>query len=410
MVVPLVIGGGPAGATVAAVIAAAGREIMLIERNPGAADKVCGDFLSDGAVTALAKLDIDPTSLGAVPVTTLRIVRGRRLVETRLPFAAAGLSRRVLDEALLGYAAARGARVLRGHVVSRLESNRTGFLVTTATMGTFNANSVFIATGKHNLRGVRRPAPSEGLLGLKMYYVLTREQGAALHGAVELAVFHGGYAGLQLVERGRAVLCLLVPSARWRHVGGRWDSLLDSLTRETPHLYTRLGGATPCLERPLAIARLPYGYLCQSGTPALRAERPDRMFRVGDQACVVPSIAGDGVAVALHSARLAAETWLGDGTATGYEDGLVREFRARLRLASVIHHGCRVSAAQAVFMTVCRAVPAAMRVAATTSRLVVGSGNSASRGPIASSTTAQAFIWQQDSNGPSSSLKKAAKP
>jgi menaquinone-9 beta-reductase len=385
---PLVIGGGPAGATAAAVIAGAGREVMLIERNSGAADKVCGDFLSDGAMTALAELDVDPLSLGAVSVTTLRIVRGRNLAETMLPFAATGLSRRVLDEALLGSAAARGARVLRGQVVSCLEPNQTGFLVTTATMGTLNPDSVFIATGKHNLRGVPRPTPGAGLLGLKMYYMLTSEQWRALHGAVELVLFHGGYAGLQLVERGRAVLCLLVPSARWRSAGGRWDTLLHSLGRDAPHLRTRLGGATPCLERPLAIARLPYGYLCQSGTPALRAERSGRVFRVGDQACVVPSIAGDGVAVALHSARLAAEIWLGGGNANGYEDGLVREFRARLRLASVIHHGCRVSAAQAAFMTVCRAVPAAMRVAATMSRLVVRTSYSASRGPITSSTTA----------------------
>src|ERR1700721_493934 len=111
---PLIIGGGPAGAAAAALIAAAGRPVTLLERNAGPTDKLCGDFLSGGAVAALHRLGLDPLSLGAMPLRTVRLVHRRTMAETALPFPALGLSRRRLDEALLSLAAQRGAQVLRG--------------------------------------------------------------------------------------------------------------------------------------------------------------------------------------------------------------------------------------------------------------------------------------------------------
>ncbi len=87
----------------------------------------------------------------------------------------------------------------------------------------------------------------------------------ALRHHVELILFSGGYAGLQLVEADRAVLCVLLPAARLRAVGGRWDGLLDWLTGECPHLRERLTGAAALLDRPLAVAGLPYGYLHAPG-------------------------------------------------------------------------------------------------------------------------------------------------
>ena len=67
------------------------------------------------------------------------------------------------------------------------------------------------------------------------------------------------------MEADRAVLCVLLPAARLRAVGGRWDSLLDWLTGECPHLRERLARRRALLDRPLAVAGLPYGYLHAPG-------------------------------------------------------------------------------------------------------------------------------------------------
>jgi len=258
---PLIIGGGPAGAAAAVLIASADREVTLVERNPGPTDKLCGDFLSGAAIAALQALGLNPPTMGAMPVRTVRLVHRQTVAETPLPFPAMSLSRRSLDEALLRMAEQRGATILRGQAVRGLERKTSGFTARTAAAGPLSAGTVFLATGKHDLRDVARPPRANGLLGLKMYYDLEPDQCTALHGCIELLLFRGGYAGMQLVEPGRAVLCLLLPAARYRRITGRWDSLLASLAEEAPLLARRLAGATPCLERPLAIAGVPYGHL-----------------------------------------------------------------------------------------------------------------------------------------------------
>src|SRR4029077_13084813 len=173
------------------------------------------------------------------------------MATARLPFAALGLTRRALDEALLREAERSGATILRGHPVRGIDQDNGSLRLDCGSLGQVVADTVFLATGKHDLRGAARPVRGTGLVGMKMYYALDPCQQIALRGHVELILFAGGYAGLQLVESDRAVLCVLVPGARLRAVDGRWDKLFDSLVHECPHLAERLAGARPMLERPL---------------------------------------------------------------------------------------------------------------------------------------------------------------
>jgi len=361
---PLIIGGGPAGTAAAAAIAAAGCEIRLIERASGPTDKVCGDFLSIGTLALLEALEIDPLALGGASISRLRLVYRRHVAETRLPFRAVGLTRRALDEALLQMAAARGAELLRGTAVRRLAPTAGGFTAETTTLGPLPAASVFLATGKHDLRGVPRPHGADEPVGLKMYYELMPDQRAELQECIELVLFPGGYAGLQLVEHRRAVLCLMLPARRLRSAGASWDGLFDSFEASAPHLVSRLRGATPLLDRPLAIAAIPYGYRHRAARTA-----PPNLFRLGDQACVIPSLAGDGVAIALASGMLAARAWLQREGAAAYDRILQRCLRRQLRLASVVHSGCTAPALQPLVVALARSRPGIMRLAAGATRI-----------------------------------------
>jgi NaMN:DMB phosphoribosyltransferase len=56
----VIVGGGPAGAAAACLLARHGRRPLLLERETGAHDKVCGDFVSVEAQAALAALGLDP--------------------------------------------------------------------------------------------------------------------------------------------------------------------------------------------------------------------------------------------------------------------------------------------------------------------------------------------------------------
>jgi len=93
----LVVGGGLAGAMAGLRLARAGRSVVLLEKEPGAHHKVCGEFLSPEAVSYLRQAGLDPLRLGAAEIARLRFSVKDRLMETELPFRALSLSRCVLE-------------------------------------------------------------------------------------------------------------------------------------------------------------------------------------------------------------------------------------------------------------------------------------------------------------------------
>ncbi len=207
----LVIGGGPAGSMVALRLAESGRNVLLLEREPATHHKVCGEFLSPEAVGYLRQAGVDPLALGAVVIRNLRLSSGCKAAESPLPFQALSLSRRILDEALLARAEKSGAHVIRGIGVESLKPHGSQWLVSLGKSETMRARTVFLATGKHDLRGFpRTPAKQSDLIGFKLHWRLAQPQVESIRGCMELFLFDGGYGGLALVEEEIANLCLVV--------------------------------------------------------------------------------------------------------------------------------------------------------------------------------------------------------
>jgi len=324
----LIVGGGLAGAGAAIALASAGRQVILLEREARPHDKVCGEFLSREAVLYLEALGIDPVALGARTIDRVRLALGRRVVTARLPFSALSLSRRTLDAAILERALASGADIRAGAAAQSLERNGDGWQARLRGGETIDARSAFLATGKHDLRGWSRPnGMQSGLIGFKTYFRLQPGETQALAGVVELMLFPGGYAGLELVEDGAANLCLLVRRDRFAALGQRWDALLAAIREDCPLLDQRLSGAEPGLDRPLAVYAIPYGHIATGG---------DGLWRLGDQGAVIPSFSGDGMSIALHSARLAAKFYLAGRVAEDYQHRMARDIRIPVWFATIV--------------------------------------------------------------------------
>lgn len=354
-----VVGGGPAGAAVACRLARAGRDVTVFEREKTPAHVVCGEFLSGDALAQLAALGIDVLALGGHTIHRVRMVRGDRVAEASLPFPAAGISRRVLDAALLDTAAAAGARVLRGHAVRSVQ----GTTLTTHGSGEQRAETLFLATGKHELRGARRISsrPPEAFVGFKTHLLLSAEQTAALDGGVELILFSDAYAGLQIVGADTANLCLVTREERLVRAGG-WDGLLADLCSASPHLAHRLH-ESKAWPRPLAVARVPYGFIH-------RAPRSETgTFRLGDQMGVIASFTGDGMAIALRTAELAADCYLAAGTARDYHRRARAAIARPIRLASLLYHAGRFPVTQAAMMAFCRVWPGSLALTGMLTRV-----------------------------------------
>jgi flavin-dependent dehydrogenase len=279
-----------------------------------------------------------------------------------LPFPAASLTRKALDTALIAEAIAAGVRVERGRSVQALA--RTAPNVWQATLddgATFEAPTVFLATGKHDLRGHGRPEDPQRWVAFKMYFRLAPAQAAELARASELMLYPGGYGGIQPVEGGIANLCCVVQQRHLARVGNRWESFLAKVQRDCPHLAMRLAGAEPLLAKPIAITHIPYGYI--------RPTTENGLYCIGDQAAVIPSFTGDGISIALHTARCAVAAYLAAEPAPVFQANLRSALRLQMRVAEIAADGLNNSVARAVLPFCLRVWPGVMRVTAKLTRV-----------------------------------------
>jgi menaquinone-9 beta-reductase len=362
----LIIGGGPAGAATACHLARTGKNTLLIEKEKQAHHKVCGEFLSFEAQHYMRVLGVDAARLGAAPISHIRLMSGKHVACARLPFQALGLSRFVLDEELLARAVMFGAEIKRGLQVKRVMPADGRWHIETNAQDAYAADAVFLATGKHELHALKRgPDQQNDFIGFKMHFSCTPRQRRTLANYIDLILFDGGYAGLQLVEDQKANLCLVINRQRFAQLDKKWDVLLEYLARSSAHIQAFLDMATPSWGRPTAIASIPYGYI-HGLTPKLA----NRIFRLGDQFAVIPSFSGDGVSIALHTAKLAAESYLTFGNDPAIFHRHARnEIHPQMRAASLVASAIKKPAVRSIGLVVCRAFPSLVTHMASRTRL-----------------------------------------
>jgi flavin-dependent dehydrogenase len=316
----LILGGGPAGSAAAITLARAGEPPLVLERQRETADALCGGFLSWHSLALLERLGL-PKLRGAT-VDQVRLFARTGSASARLPRPALGVSRRQLDSVLLAHAESLGARVERGVTARELDGR------TIRTDGeTFAPERLLLATGKHDVRGGGRPKPDgDPALGLRVRLGPAPALTRLVEGAIELHLFDRGYAGLVLQEDGSANLCLAVRKSRLNEEGGP-RPMLDAIGREVPALGERLAWLADAAGID-AIASVPYGWRATETAPGV--------YRLGDQAGVMPSLAGEGMGIALTSGILAAEAVLAGTSAETFQRNLARRTGRPIRIARAI--------------------------------------------------------------------------
>ncbi len=355
----LILGGGPAGAACAIMLARAGRPHLLAERSTETGDAICGGFLSWQTVAALETLGLAAQSLNPVAVTQVRLFHRHRMAQAPLPQPGRAVSRRRLDTLLLERAIALGACVERGLAATHIDGTQVDF----RGGGTVAAGALFLATGKHDVRGLARPAAARGAdptLGIRVRLAPSARLSALIGDNVELHLLDRGYAGLVVQEDGSANLCMAVHRSRLAEAG-TVPALIADMARECPPLGDRLAHWAPGVSD--AIANVPYGWRARATGPGI--------FRLGDQAGVIPSLAGEGMGIAVASGMRAGQAFVAHGAAgaEAYQRALAAALGPPMALAGLIRRAGESPWTAPALLALARAAPYLVHVAARWTRL-----------------------------------------
>lgn len=340
----LVVGGGPAGAATATLLARHGRDVLLLEKAAHPREKPCGEYYGPGVVDALARLG----ALDAVLATEHERLGGMRVRVGRRGFllsypdgdghrGALGVRRSLLDRALLDHVRASGVQVAERTGVSEVEieegraigvrlrgaAGRTGEIV--------RSSFVVAADGRHSAvarsLGLDLPVRWPRRLGLHAHYsgVASRFGGLG-----EMHVGRGTYCGLAPVGGGLVVAGLVAP------LGAKLPG--ESAECHFERSLARLPEVAALLEGARRVG--PVRGLGPLARRVRRAAGPGYLL-VGDAAGFLDPFTGEGVYRALRGAELAAgavERALRrpDGVPVGYEQARRAAFADKERLVKLI--------------------------------------------------------------------------
>jgi menaquinone-9 beta-reductase len=341
-----IIGGGLAGGTAAYHLAQAGFRVVLFEKEKSLHHKVCGEFISGEGAPLLEDMGLNLRAMGGTTIRKVRLHGPHRSGEANLPFAATGLSRAIVDEALLERAETMGAVIKRGVLVKEQTSGfdhpakgECGEFKLTTSDGEYVANRLVIATGKYEFSGAgRRAGRDSGLVGFKMHLKLKPSALSALKDHCDLFIFDGGYGGLAPIENGLANFCFLIERTKLKTLKADYDHLASHIAKSNEAMSHYLDGAEPQFSHFVSVPKVPYGFL--------RSEKPEAgTFCVGDQMAVIPSLTGDGMTIALRTGLAAAaaivkarETETTAAVAsTEYQKRTRRVLRTQIETAYILH-------------------------------------------------------------------------
>ncbi|WP_406824019.1 NAD(P)/FAD-dependent oxidoreductase [Pedobacter sp. KACC 23697] len=291
----LIIGGGLAGLTAALHLNKMGLMVTLIEKDAYPHHKVCGEYISNEVNPYFKWLDLDIERLAPTSISDLLFTSNPgKSIQTKLPLGGFGLSRYALDHYLYTELIRRKVNIVHDRVV---EVNFVDNQFKAATTNhTFNAAYVIGAYGKRSSIDMKLDRSFMGkqspYLAVKAHYQATFPKNI-----VSLNNFEGGYCGVSKVEDDRVNICYLTDYEQFK----KHKNLIafqENVLYKNRYLKDILENATSLFDTPLTISQVSF-------------ERKEPVYKhilmVGDTAGLIHPLCGNGMAMAIHAAKIVSE-------------------------------------------------------------------------------------------------------
>ncbi len=291
----IIIGGGLAGLTSAIHLTQNNHRVLVFEKQEYPHHKVCGEYVSNEIVPYLDQLGVNLSSAVAINTLQFSTVQGNSIT-TNLPLGGIGVSRYMFDFLLYRRALELKVTFIFEGVASVNFSNEV-FYIETGSGSKFTSKTTIGAFGKRsNLdKQMKRSfiEKKSSWLAVKAHYQLPNfpEHLVALHH------FKGGYGGLSKTETGSVNFCYLVSYKSFK-LERDVHNFNKKIVSQNPFLGAFLNDATPLFDQPLSIAQISF----QPKEAVVH-----HMLMCGDAAGLIHPLCGNGMAMAIHSAKIASE-------------------------------------------------------------------------------------------------------
>ncbi|MEN5088540.1 NAD(P)/FAD-dependent oxidoreductase [Sphingobacterium faecium] len=291
----IIIGGGLAGLTAALHLSKKGLKVTLIEKYTYPRHKVCGEYLSSEVLPYLDWLGLDILQLHPTIINKLKFShQNGKIANAHLPLGGLGVSRYSLDNFLYLKAIAMGCSVIKATVtavtfkVDRFTVvTENQILITEIVLGAYGKRSNMDQVLERNF--ISKTAP---WLAVKGHYT-----GDFPNDVVALHNFKGGYCGITKVENNTINMCYLADLKsfkKYRNIAEFEQNVLY----KNRHIKSFFEKSTVLFDKPITISQISF-----DRKPIIE----NHILMIGDAAGLIHPLCGNGMAMAMHSAKISSE-------------------------------------------------------------------------------------------------------
>lgn len=293
----VIIGGGLAGLVSGILLNRAGFDITILEKKQYPFHKVCGEYVSNEVKNFLINNNLYPAihSPSKIDKFLLSSTSGATVL-LPLKMGGFGISRYCFDNFLYETAKDEGVNFLLSEQANEITFDDNHFIVKTRSGIKLQCKLLIGAHGKRakidknlNRSFIRHRSP---FLGVK-YHIKTDFR----IDTVAIFNFEDGYCGLVKTEGELYNLCYLSTSANLK----KYDSLEEmerSVLWKNPHLKTIWKNSEFVSEKPEAIHEISF---------KRKKAVENHVLMAGDSASMITPLCGNGMAMAIHSAKILSE-------------------------------------------------------------------------------------------------------
>jgi len=262
--------------------------------------KVCGEYISLESWDFLNSLGLDLEKLNLPIITQLQIsTTNGKLLQQKLPLGGFGISRYLLDFALAQIARATGVIIQEKTKVNDIIFSQSLFTIDTKQQ-IYTAKVVCGSYGKRSnidikwKRAFTTAAKNKlnNYIGVK-YHIKTDfpADTIALHN------FHNGYCGIVKIEGDKYNLCYLTRGSNLQK-SKDLNEMERSVLSKNPHLKKIFAESKFLNEAPVTISQISFDK---------KTQVENHVLMLGDAAGMITPLCGNGMSMALHGSKLAAE-------------------------------------------------------------------------------------------------------